>query len=91
MDPLLWLHSRPFYYGCTIDPTFPSGYFGKDPSAFIKKYQKAIEVDNDRRVLGHLRRMTEPFFMRRRKADKAIEVELPSKTVQDIVVELPQR
>lgn len=40
-------------------------------------------------MLHKLRRLTGPFFLRRRKSDKAIELQLPEKLVEELLVELP--
>jgi len=54
------------------------GYLDKQ-TQFRKRYEAPIQRDNDLRAAQHLRKLVEPFILRRVKTDPAIIQDLPDK------------
>ena len=57
------------------------GYLGKQ-NQFRKSFELPVQRDNDRRQSAVLKKLVEPFILRRVKTDQAIIKDLPSKVEQ---------
>jgi SNF2 family DNA or RNA helicase len=64
-------------------------YLGK-VKAFVSKFSRPIETNRDEDALATLKRMTEPFMLRRVKEDKTILADLPEKIVSKFYTSLSQ-
>ncbi|ANX11214.1 ATP-dependent helicase [Fictibacillus arsenicus] len=54
------------------------GYLGSEPS-FQKKFVLPVEKENDNVRLQQLKRLVQPFLLRRTKTDPAVQLNLPEK------------
>ncbi|MBY6037846.1 DEAD/DEAH box helicase [Fictibacillus nanhaiensis] len=54
------------------------GYLGSEPS-FQKKFVLPVEKENDSLRLQQLKKLVQPFLLRRTKADPAVQLNLPEK------------
>lgn len=63
------------------------GYLGKQ-TQFRKTFEVPIQKENDRRQAATLKKLVEPFILRRVKTDKAIIKDLPDKVEQKVYCNL---
>ena len=63
------------------------GYLG-GLTAFTRRFVTPIEKTQDTALLARLRRLVQPFMLRRLKTDPAIELDLPEKTESKVYVSL---
>ncbi|QSO51255.1 DEAD/DEAH box helicase [Alicyclobacillus curvatus] len=63
------------------------GYLG-GLTAFTRRFVTPVEKNGDGQLLRQLRRLVQPFMLRRLKTDKAIELDLPEKTESKVFVQL---
>ena len=63
------------------------GYLGKE-SQFRKSFELPIQKNNDRKQAAVLKKLVEPFILRRVKTDEAIIKDLPSKVEQKLYCNL---
>ena len=63
------------------------GYLGKQ-AQFRKQFELPIQRDNDRRRSTTLKKLVEPFILRRLKTDQAIIKDLPDKVEQKVFCNL---
>ncbi|MDR7071285.1 DEAD/DEAH box helicase [Fictibacillus barbaricus] len=54
------------------------GYLGSEPS-FQKKFVLPVEKENDNERLSQLKKLVQPFLLRRTKMDPAVQLNLPEK------------
>jgi SNF2 family DNA or RNA helicase len=54
------------------------GYLGSEPS-FQKKFVLPVEKDNNNERLGQLKKLVQPFLLRRTKMDPSVQLNLPEK------------